>query len=75
MPQVTVAQARDHFDDLIQAAMDGAEVIITKDSLPVVKMVPMSQARATPQFGSASGKIKMADDFDAPLDDFRDYMG
>ena len=72
MPQVTLAQARDHFDDLIQAAMDGAEVIITKDSFPVVKMVPMSRARATPRFGSASGKIKMADDFDAPLDDFRD---
>ena len=25
-------------------------------------------------FGSAKGKIKMADDFDAPLDEFKDYM-
>jgi PHD/YefM family antitoxin component YafN of YafNO toxin-antitoxin module len=25
-------------------------------------------------FGSARGMIRIADDFDAPLDDFRDYM-
>ena len=27
-----------------------------------------------PQFGSAQGLIKMADDFDAPLADFQEYM-
>ena len=27
-----------------------------------------------PKFGSAKGKIKMAADFDAPLDDFKEYM-
>ena len=30
--------------------------------------------KITPQFGSAKGKIKMPPDFDAPLDDFKDYM-
>lgn len=25
-------------------------------------------------FGSLKGKIKMADDFDAPLEDFKEYM-
>ena len=27
-----------------------------------------------PQFGSAKGLIKMADDFDAPVADFQEYM-
>jgi Protein of unknown function (DUF2281) len=27
-----------------------------------------------PVFGSAKGKYKMSEDFDAPLDDFKDYM-
>ena len=27
-----------------------------------------------PQFGSASGLIKISDDFDEPLEDFVDYM-
>ncbi|NOQ35190.1 MAG: DUF2281 domain-containing protein [Methylococcaceae bacterium] len=28
----------------------------------------------TPKFGFAKGTFKMADDFDEPLDDFKDYM-
>lgn len=27
-----------------------------------------------PKFGCAKGTFKMADDFDEPLDDFKDYM-
>ena len=27
-----------------------------------------------PQFGCAKGRFKMSDDFDAPLDDLREYM-
>lgn len=27
-----------------------------------------------PRFGSAKGKIEISDDFDAPLDDFGDYV-
>lgn len=27
-----------------------------------------------PKFGSAKGQFKMTDDFDEPLDDFKDYM-
>src|SRR5262245_13071087 len=33
-----------------------------------------SQSRGKPKFGSAKGLIHMADDFDAPLDDFAEYM-
>jgi hypothetical protein len=30
--------------------------------------------RRTPVFGCARGKFKMTEDFDAPLDDFMEYM-
>ncbi|GAB4022047.1 type II toxin-antitoxin system VapB family antitoxin [Spirosoma koreense] len=30
--------------------------------------------RKTPVFGSAKGQFQMSDDFDAPLNDFADYM-
>ena len=33
-----------------------------------------SKAKVYPKFGSVKGKIKMAADFDAPLDDFKEYM-
>jgi hypothetical protein len=31
-------------------------------------------ARAVPVFGCLQGQIQMSDDFDEPLDDFKDYM-
>ncbi len=74
MPQVTLDEARDHLDDLIRTAMGGDEVIITKDSLPVVKLVPFPTSKAKPRFGSGKGKIEMANDFDGPLEDFSEYM-
>ena len=30
--------------------------------------------KRTPKFGCAKGTFKMSEDFDEPLDDFRDYM-
>ena len=44
----------------------------------VLTFTPASSAKAEPlkerEFGCMKGKIWMADDFDAPLDDFKDYM-
>ena len=41
--------------------------ILEKSTEPAV---PIRQR----QFGSAKGLIKIAEDFDAPLEDFREYM-
>ena len=49
-----------------QEVTDFVDFLLSKSAKPKMKPVP--------QFGSAKGKIKMADDFDAPLDDFKEYM-
>jgi len=55
--------------------MSGDEVIITQGGQPLVKLVALTrQSRKQRQFGSAKGLIRMADDFDAPLGDFKEYM-
>jgi len=59
--------------DLIEAAMRGDKVVITKNGRQIIQLVPMKTARK-PKFGSAKGKIKFAPDFNAPLADFREYM-
>ena len=33
-----------------------------------------AEPRKVPVFGCAKGKYRMAEDFDAPLEDFKDYM-
>ena len=36
--------------------------------------VPVEESLQERVFGCSKGKYRMADDFDAPLDDFKDYM-
>jgi prevent-host-death family protein len=73
MQPVTLDEAQTHLVDLIEAAMSGETVIITKDGKHV-QLVPVMQPAQHPQFGSARGQIWMADDFDASLTDFDAYM-
>ena len=50
-------------------------MIIANAGKPVVKLVPVEQPeKKIRQFGGWEGQVWMADDFDAPLDDFKDYM-
>ena len=72
--RVDITDAPQRLLDLIQAAEQGEEVIITKNQQPLIQLVPIISERPRPQFGSARGQIQMRDDFDAPLDDFREYM-
>jgi prevent-host-death family protein len=74
MRQVTLDQATTHLTELIEAAMGGETIVIVKDNQPAVQLVPVPPIRRQPKFGSAKGLIEVADDFDAPLDDFAEYM-
>ena len=72
MPQVEIGDAQEHLEELIQAAVQGADVIITTKARQRVRLVPLepSDPPHKRQFGSAKGQIRMADDFDDPLEDF-----
>ena len=73
MHQVSIEEAKTTLPDLIEAAVGGDEVRIVKDDQHIVKLVPVSGTKPMPQFGSAKGLIEMAEDFDAPLEDFDEY--
>jgi prevent-host-death family protein len=73
MQAVTLDEAKTHLVDLVEAAMSGETVFITKDGQQI-QLVPVLRPTEHPQFGSARGQIWMADDFDAPLPDFDEYM-
>lgn len=74
MQQITLAEASQHLPDLIEAALSGEEIIIIKDNQPVVKLTPVSPLKHRRQPGSAKGLITISDDFDEPLEDFKEYM-
>ncbi len=74
MHQVNVEEAKDHLPDLIDAAVKGEEIVITKDARHSVKLVPTLKAKPRARFGSGKGLITISDDFDEPLKDFEEYM-
>ena len=70
---VTLDEAKTQLVDLVDAAISGETVVITKDGQQV-QLIPLPPRTGQPQFGSARGQIQMTDDFDAPLADFDEYM-
>lgn len=75
MYRVGVDDAQKRLLDLVNAALSGEDVFIVKDDQQTVHLTPVVQPVRHPAFGSAKGLVVMSDDFDAPLDDFAEYMG
>ena len=65
-------QAKTHLSALLERVERGQVFVITKRGRPVAELRPVAPARGL-QFGMDAGQVKMSDDFDAPLPDFRDY--
>ena len=74
MAKYNIAQAKSRLSELVDKAMAGEEVVIARDHKPLLKLVPLRDHSRPLKPGSARGRIWMADDFDAPLDDFKEYM-
>jgi len=73
MSATNVFEAKALLSQLIEKAMAGEEVIITRYNKPMVRLVPVEEKRPQIQFGSKLGPGWVAPDFDAPLPDFNPY--
>jgi len=72
MHTIDINEARTRLPELIRDAAGGVEVVITQSDGTAVRLVPVGRL-GRPRFGSARGMFTIADDFDAPLDDFAAY--
>ena len=53
-------------EDMRKQVLDLVDALLKPRPEPPRKLIP---------FGKFKGKVKMANDFDAPLDDLKSYMG
>jgi len=67
-------QAQAELEALVNRAKLGEEIILTQEGEPVARIVSVASLKRSRTFGSARGKIVIHEDFDAPLDEMRDYM-
>jgi prevent-host-death family protein len=66
---VSLYEAKTQLSRLVDRALRGDEVVITRHGRPVARLVPAAPSRAARKLGALKGKIRVARDFDAPLPD------
>lgn len=76
MSVITLAEAQARLPELIATLLPGEELEINQGGVAVAKLVRCQSASQQPrQPGSAKDLPHwMAPDFDAPLEDFREYV-
>ena len=71
MASVTLEEAQSNLGGLIHQLAPGDELIVTEGNQPIARIVvPKPRVKLGAMRGSV---VYMAPDFDAPLDDFKEY--
>ena len=77
MPTVSLQDAQSHLAELIHGLRFEEELVITENEQPIAKLnAVVGPPDHTPRkSGTLRGTVLyMADDFNAPMDDFKEYM-
>ena len=64
---MNISQAKTHLSRLVEEAAGGEEIVIVKHDRPVARLVALETSTRPRKPGGWEGKVRMTDDFDAPL--------
>ncbi|MGE0681522.1 MAG: type II toxin-antitoxin system Phd/YefM family antitoxin [Candidatus Binatia bacterium] len=64
---VNLYEAKTHLSELVERAAAGEEIVIAKAGRPKAKLVAVEANKRPRKPGCWTGRLWMADDFDAPL--------
>jgi prevent-host-death family protein len=67
MTVVNIYDAKTQLSKLIEEAAAGRDVVIARGGKPVARLTRLDSPKRKLRFGLLKGKIKIAEDFDAPL--------
>ena len=67
MKTVNIHAAKTHLSSLVEEAAAGEEITIAKAGKAVARLAPLEKPDLRKTFGMLKGKIRVGDDFDAPL--------
>jgi len=74
MTQVNIHEAKTNLSKLVDKVLKGESVVISKSNKPIVKLVLVDELQTKRNLGTAKGVVKILDDFDTPLDDYKGYQ-
>ena len=64
--QVNMLEAKSQLSKLVQAVLDGEEVIIARNGVPMVQLTKLAPKTFHRKPGAWKGKMWLADDWDSP---------
>jgi prevent-host-death family protein len=67
MKTVNIHAAKTHLSALVEEAAAGEEIIIAKAGKPMARLAPLEKTSVRKTLGMMKGKIRISEDFDAPL--------
>ena len=67
MATITIHKAKTNLSKLIERACRGEEVVIARGPNPVVRLVPITDARGNRKPGALKGKLEVGPEFFEPL--------
>lgn len=62
-----ISEAKTHLSRLIEKALNGEEVIISRSNKPCVKITPYIKEESARTGGQWKGLVRMSEDFEDPL--------
>lgn len=68
MDTINIYEAKTTLSKLVERAAAGEDVIIARGGKPVARLTQLVAAKRKIRFGIMKGQVKVANDFDAPLD-------
>ena len=66
---VTIHEAKTNLSQLLRRASNGEEIIISRGSKPVARLVPIGERKDKRQPGSLKGRFSISPEFSEPLPD------
>lgn len=73
---VGMHEAKTHLSQLVERALAGEEIVLTRHGKPVARLTPVGRTGSREDlFNSMAGEIHIADDFDELPDDIAEALG
>lgn len=71
---VNMHKAKSSLSQLVKRAEAGEDVLIARNGKPVARLTRIRPAKPKLPWGVLRGKMWIAEDFDAPLEEMKEYV-
>jgi prevent-host-death family protein len=65
--KINIHEAKTHLSRIVDEVAAGSEVIIAKAGKPMARLTPLAGLPRAKRLGLLKGKVRVPDDFNAPL--------